>query len=90
MAKTTSIIWINEFEVRASLHKKLGNVDNSAKAAIHEYLSAVEETMKKYLWYGHGVKSGTMRGSIHHNKPISLGHGIVQGKTFTNVNIRLM
>jgi len=90
MASKTStsdgIIWVNEFQIKASLLKQIMGVDGATKAALDQHLNNVEKYTKseRRLRFGHGVKTTKMRSAYRHNS-VKVSGGIATGEVFNDV-----
>ena len=80
------IVWVNEFQIKASLLKQLMGVDGAAKAALDQHLNNVEKYTKseRRLRFGHGVKTTKMRSAYRHNS-VKVSGGIATGEVFNDV-----
>ena len=80
------IIWVNEFQIKASLLKQLMGVDGATKAALDQHLNNVEKYTKseRRLRFGHGVKTTKMRSAYRHNS-VKVSGGIATGEVFNDV-----
>lgn len=80
------IIWVNEFQIKASLLKQLMGVDGAAKAALDQHLNNVEKYTKseRRLKFGHGVKTTKMRSGYRHN-PVTVAGGVATGEVYNDV-----
>lgn len=80
------IVWVNEFQIKASLLKQLTGVDGGAKAALDQHLNNVEKYTKseRRLKFGHGIKTTKMRSAYRHN-PVKVSGGVATGEVFNDV-----
>ena len=80
------IIWVNEFQIKASLLKQIIGVDGATKAALDQHLNNVEKYTKseRRLRFGHGVKTTKMRSAYRHNS-VKVSGGIATGEVFNDV-----
>jgi len=80
------IVWVNEFQIKASLLKQIIGVDGATKAALDQHLNNVEKYTKseRRLRKGHGVDTTLMRSSYRHN-PVKVTGGIATGEVYNDV-----